>query len=104
MKYQLVIQFVAKNIEALDDLILLEEKLITKLAHREESFVDGHDFGMGELNIFIHTNEPLTLLEEAAEVIEGTHPGIPFAAGYRSFDDDTYVVLWPPGLESFRVA
>jgi len=104
MKYQLVIQLVAESLEDFDNLIALEETMRTKLELSSNTLVDGHDFGLGEFNIFIHTDEPHAVLEEVGEIIQETHPGLPFAAGYRDFNDDEYVVLWPLSLQSFRVA
>ena len=56
MKYQLVLQFYASSIEDFDQLIEIEEMLESTLGNLHE--VDGHDFGSGEMNIFIHTNDP----------------------------------------------
>ncbi|SFS10167.1 hypothetical protein SAMN05421771_1754 [Granulicella pectinivorans] len=104
MKYQLVIQFEAPRFETFDDLISLEDLLRGKLESHAEVLVDGHDYGLGEANIFIHTNEPQAILEVVGETIEEARPGLPFAAGYRDFDEDEYTPLWPLNLEQFRVA
>jgi hypothetical protein len=100
LKFQLVIQFPATSLEEFDALIRLE----TALNMEKEIFLDGHDFGMGEFNIFIHTNEPRVILERVGDLIKAQLPGIPFAAGYRDFSEDNYIPLWPTGLESFVVA
>ena len=39
-----------------DQLVILEDKLIEELG--SVATVDGHDFGSGEFNIFVLTDEP----------------------------------------------
>ena len=56
MKYELVLQFDASNSEDFDQLIAVEDRLESALGNLHE--VDGHDFGSGKMNIFIHTNDP----------------------------------------------
>jgi hypothetical protein len=58
MKYQLVIQLAAESLDDFDNLVVLEETIRTKLELSSNTLVDGHDFGLGEFNIFIHTDEP----------------------------------------------
>ena|ERR1700743_63207 len=100
LKFQLVIQFSATAPDKYDALIELEAALIAESG----IFVDGHDFGMGEFNIFIHTNEPETTFELAAELIDTFKPGIPFSAGYRKFTEEEYTPLWPATATSFYVS
>jgi hypothetical protein len=56
MKYQLVLQFQAESVQEFDELAVLEDLLVENLP--SHSVVDGHDFGSGELNIFILTDQP----------------------------------------------
>jgi hypothetical protein len=104
MTYHLVIQFAAENPEDFDRLIKLEEMMRTRLEISSNILVDGHDFGMGEFNVFLHTNEPDSTLEKVGELIDTSRPGLPFSAGYRDFKEDEYIALWPSNLEHFRVA
>jgi hypothetical protein len=57
MKYQLVLQFLGDSLTDHDALIALEDRLTVALepAH----VVDGHDFGSGQMNIFVHSDDPL---------------------------------------------
>jgi hypothetical protein len=55
MKYQLVLQFQAESVQQFDELAVLEDLLVENLP--SHSVVDGHDFGSGELNIFILTDQ-----------------------------------------------
>jgi hypothetical protein len=57
MKYQLVLQFFGDSLQDYDALVALEDRLIEAL--ESAHVVDGHDFGSGEMNIFVHTNDPI---------------------------------------------
>ena len=65
MKYQLVLQFTADSMEDFDRLVALEDKLIEEMD--DVATVDGHDFGSGEFNIFILTDDPVTVLVRLTE-------------------------------------
>jgi hypothetical protein len=56
MEYLLVLQFPASSIKDYDVMVEFENAIIRTL----DGFgkVDGHDFGLGEMNIFILTDEP----------------------------------------------
>jgi hypothetical protein len=100
MKFQLVLQFAAKELSQFDELIALEEKLVESLPLNSE--VDGHDFGSGEFNIFILTDQPHETFVAAQRLIDK-----PFLhelrAGFRECGKDSYFVLWPESLQEFRV-
>jgi hypothetical protein len=66
--------------------------------------LDGHDSGLGEFNVFVHTNEPVAVFQPISELIRRLHPGITFSAAYRDFTEDDYTVLWPPSLTKFVVS
>ena len=65
--YQLVLQFPADAVDY-DDLIAIEEELLEAVEPPAE--VDGHDFGSGEGNVFILTDEPAATLEVVLPVLE----------------------------------
>jgi len=54
MKYQLVLQLPASSIRDYDEMVEIEEAIITDLGNFGK--VDGHDVGSGEMNIFIFTD------------------------------------------------
>lgn len=59
MTAQLVLQFAkAEDLNNYDKLLRFEEALISLLGRSAD--VDGHDFGSGEMNIFILTEDPTT--------------------------------------------
>ena len=102
-QYQLVIEFQTPKSESFNDLQSLEELLRAGFGQDPDVLVDGHDFGMGIFNIFIHTNTPEQTFEKSLAMIEATRPGAELRAGYRDFDEEDYVPLHPQGLESFEL-
>jgi hypothetical protein len=102
MQYQLVLQFpLAEKTDIdqlLDQLGDLEEALDERLGELAE--VDGHDLGVGEFNIFIHTNEPHEAFAIAKVMVEEFDWASQMAAAYRELTDDDYVRLWPTDLQS----
>ena len=62
MKYQLVLQWLGASTADYDRLISLEEAIRDGVGDMD--IVDGHDFGSGEMNIFIHTANPKSALEK----------------------------------------
>ena len=94
MIYQLVLQFDASSIEDFDRGIEIEDKIINALGNAHD--VDGHDFGSGEMNIFIHTDEP----KEAFKILKANVlPNFlkEVKAAFRELSSENYTVLWPEG-------
>ena len=101
MKYQLVLQWTSSSIDY-DTMIEVEELLIAQLA--ADSEVDGHDAGVGELNIFIRTNAPEHVFDSVKTLLAAQGLLVSARAAFRLSDGETYTVLWPKGLKSFKVA
>ena len=101
MKYQLVLQFAAASTEDFDRLVAFEDRLIGELDNL--ATVDGHDFGLGEFNIFILTDDPAESFDKAHRVV--ADQGVPNAmrSAYRQLDAEDYVILWPSSLKAFNV-
>jgi hypothetical protein len=101
MKYQLVLQFAADSAEDFDRLVTLEDRLILEMD--DIARVDGHDFGSGEFNIFLLTDDPTTVFGKAHGIV--INQGVPNAmrSAYREIDGEDYVVLWPSSLTEFSV-
>ena len=102
MRYQLVLQFEANTMDDFDQLVILEDKLIDELGN--VATVDGHDFGSGEFNIFVLTDEPPTAFSAAHRVVMNHGVQNVMRAAYREVVADDYVILWPPSLPKFTVA
>lgn len=101
MKYQLVLQFSADSVEDFDRLIALEDRLIEELD--DVATVDGHNFGSGQFNIFILTDDPAAVFGEAQGIV--INQGVPnvMRSAYREMDGEDYMILWPPSLTEFSV-
>jgi hypothetical protein len=66
--------------------------------------VDGHDFGLGEFNIFILTDDPAESFDKARRVVTSQEVPNAMRSGYRHVDDEDYVILWPSSLKKFKVS
>lgn len=101
MKFQVVLQWPADSLDDFDEMVRLENLLIAKLSRRSE--VDGHDFGSGETNIFILTDDAHRVFQEIEGILSG-HALWPKArVAYRHIDGVGYNVLRPPGSTTFNV-
>src|SRR5215469_9778615 len=101
MRYQLVLQFAADSLEDYDRLVALEDTLIKELG--EAATGDGHDFGLGEFNIFIFADDPATVFDKAHGIV--VDQGVPnvLRSAYRQMDGEDYAILWPSSLTEFNV-
>ena len=101
MKFQLVLQFEAVSMEEFDRLVALEDRLLGELS--DLATVDGHDFGLGQFNIFVLTDAPAASFRKAQEIINSL--GVPHVmrSAYRELDGEDYVILWPSSLKEFKV-
>jgi hypothetical protein len=101
MKYQLDLQFAADSMEDFDRLVALEERLIEELD--DVATVDGHDFGSGDFNIFVLTDDPATVFGKAHGIV--MDQGVPnvMRSAYREMDGEDYVILWPSSRTEFSV-
>jgi len=95
MKYQLVIQFEVSSEEDFERLIEIEEQIESLVGSSHE--VDGHDYGSGEINVFIYTNNPNKAFEliksTLIESVENT-----MKVAYREIEGEKYNVIWPLGF------
>lgn len=103
MKYILVLQWPAIYEADFDALISMEHQLEADLPDAH-GFVDGHDFGQGEMNIFVHTDRPLEGFQDAMISLGSNPLWANVRAAYRLAGEDRYVVVWPKTLEVFSVS
>jgi hypothetical protein len=100
VKYQLALQFPANS--DYDEIIALEDELIEKLGISAK--VDGHDSGPGEMNIFIHTDEPEKVFETIRPVVTKRNLLRNMVAAYREMAGEDYTIIWPIGfIKQFRI-
>lgn len=102
MKYQLVLQFPIDEHSDFDALIDLEDRLLRRIG--ENHIVDGHDFGSGEMHIFIHTNDPEQAFRSALPQVDANLlPNL--RAAYRELEGEEYHWLHPSdSQEEFTIA
>ena len=103
MKYILVLQWPGNSEADFDALITMEDQLESDL-EEAHGFVDGHDFGVGEMNIFVHTNRPLEAFQDAVTSLSLDPRWASVRAAYRPIDGDHFVAVWPKTLEEFTVS
>lgn len=101
MSHILVLQWPGSSEAEFDELIEIEDELEKALA--DSATVDGHDFGSGEMNIFIETDQPSRTFATAQEVLSHRPSWADVRAAYREAAGDQYTVLWPGGLTDFRI-
>ena len=96
--FRLVLQFRPWEGRAFDDLVSVEDQLITAL--KNVARVDGHDMGSGEANIFIDCMDPGRTLARCMPIIEEEGLLSVFSAAHRPLDGDEYTRVWPKGDKS----
>lgn len=100
--YQLVLQFSAAVVDY-DDLLSIEDELVEALTPPTE--VDGHDFGRGQGNIFILTDNPVATFERLLPVLRRLSRDCDATVAYRAVQGEQYTAIWPEGFNGkFSVA
>lgn len=102
MRYQLVLQFPADSLANFDELVDLEATLEEGLSGIAKA--DGHDFGAGEFNIFILTDDPVGAFRLVEAIIGVRRPIQELKAAYRELEQEKFTILSPPDLERFEVS
>ena len=101
MKYQLIVQFSEDLYGNLEWIADMEDILAESLPEAE---IDGHDMGSGEVNIFIHTNNPVETFEATKNVLK--EQGVvleDIKIAYKEMYGNIYTCLWPKGLNEFKI-
>lgn len=103
MKNQLVLQWQLEpsNID-FEDIAQLEEILRRQLP-RQQNYVDGHDYGSGEANIFILTDDPQLSFKQVEGILSSDKRWAHVRVAYRLLSGDDFTVIWPKGLTEFAV-
>lgn len=83
-------------------MIAAENALIEQLSEVHE--IDGHDAGVGEVNIFILTNDFGKAFDEVKAVLECEGFWADARVAYREIDKSEYTVLWPEGVNEFNIS
>jgi hypothetical protein len=101
-KYQTVLQFPSTTIEDYDDIVEIENRLIEFLGIDHE--IDGHDMGLGEMNIFILTEAPEKLFRAVQKLLSSDSRWSEIRVAYREMASCRYTVLWPKTLKTFSIS
>jgi hypothetical protein len=101
VRYVLVLQWPGSSQADFDALISMEAALTEALG--DHSGVDGHDFGTGEMNIFIETDDPAEAFSDALAALGDDPRWAEVRAAFRDQTVDAYTILWPQGLSAFSV-
>ena len=101
-KQELILQLPGNSIKDYDTLIKLEDHIIIGLEGIGK--VDGHDMGVGEMNIFIRTDQP-KLVFDKIKLLLGTKDFMPeLKVAYRNVGGNNFTILYPPNLNFFSIA
>ena len=92
MKYQLIIQFPVTEDFDFDGIIALETRLTLEMG--EGYIIDGHEFGAGEINIFIQADDPEAGYEKAFELVSTNLISL-LRVVYRVKNANEFVWLYP---------
>jgi hypothetical protein len=99
---ELVLQLPGHSIKDYDSLLELENSITGGLGTLGE--VDGHDMGVGEMNIFIHSDHPKLAFEKIKALL-GTKDFLPdLKAAYRDIGKDNFTIIYPADLTHFTIA
>jgi hypothetical protein len=101
VQFILVLQWPASSEADYEALIAMESQLESALANH--GVVDGHDFGSGEMNIFVETDNPDGAFAEAGAALRDNPRWADLRAAYREATGESYEVLWPPTLRDLSV-
>jgi hypothetical protein len=101
MRHILVLQWAVSSAADLEDLVRMEEELETSLG--ADAVVDGHDFGSGEMNIFIETDHPARAFADVEAILGHWPRWAGVRAAHRETSGDAYTVLWPLEQADFTI-
>jgi len=84
MRYQLVLQWPASSQEDHDAVVAMTDDLEHALSGAAD--VDGWDFGSGEMNIFVYTDDPQATFDKAKGTLEAHGHWHGVRAAYREVE------------------
>ncbi len=93
MKYCLVLQFPATKVDDFDALVKLESSIEDRI--KAIADVDGHDFGSGEMNVFIFCEDPQKVFYECKNVVSEMNLLSNLRAAFRERHGNEYTNIWP---------
>jgi len=101
VRYIFVSQWLGSSEADFEALISMEDRVNSAVGRY--ATVDGHDFGSGEMNIFVETDQPAEAFADAAAALAECPRWEEVRAAYRDTTGAAYTVLWPHSLREFAV-
>jgi hypothetical protein len=101
MQHILVLQWLGSTQADFEAVVEIEHVLESRFG--EAGSIDGHDFGSGEMNIFIQTDQPSQAFAKAMKILSDWPAWADVRVAFREINGETYEVLWPPDLTDFSV-
>jgi hypothetical protein len=90
--FQLVLQFQPWQ-SGPDEIVALENELIRSLGSTAK--VDGHDWGAGEANVFIHCADPMSTFPACVPIVRAAGLLPLLSAAHRPLTGERYTRVWP---------
>ena len=97
----LISQLPGCSTKDLDELIEFEDAVIDCIGAL--GIADGHEFGSGERNIFVVTDQPESAYRCIKSVFESKRVMTDLKVAYRKAEGWEYKILYPPRLQDFTV-
>lgn len=94
---QLVLQLPGQTNDDYDRLIALETDVESRLD--DSSWLDGHDFGSGTMNLFIYTSDPIRTFESLRPMLHQYNLLEQIKAAFRLRNADTFQWIHPRDAE-----
>ena len=101
MQHILVLQWLGSTEADFEALVEIKDVLESRFG--EAGSIAGHDFGSGEMNIFIQTDQPSQAFAKATEILSDWPAWADVRVAFREINGEAYGVLWPPDLTDFSV-
>jgi hypothetical protein len=102
MKYELVLQWPSTSKVGFEEMIKIEDTLTHALGSHSE--VEGHEWGAGEFDIFIDTDDPMEAFKKIKQVLQGSDAWADLRVAYRDEAEPEYTIIWPENLKYFNLA
>jgi hypothetical protein len=103
MKTQLVLQWQEESSNIDFEGIVEIEEMLRRHLPKQQSYVDGHDYGSGEGNIFILTDDPQLSFKQVERILSTDERWADVRVAYRPLSGHDFTIIWPKGLTEFNV-
>jgi hypothetical protein len=102
---QLVLQFPFSGLVDYDKMIELEDQIEEELERSDNAYLDGHDAGSNEMNVFVHAQDAQSTFRRLDSILRPYY--VHMQVAYRVIDSQRkasdWIILYPPHLKEFSV-